>query len=141
MSNVRVHLRVDLGPGRAIGPGKVSLLEALDRSGSLAQAARDLGMSYRRAWLLLKALNEFTGKPVASSIKGGAGGGGATLTAEGRMLIAAYYAVQSAALSASAVQFGAFAPVRASAIDTPAHPRPKTVDASTPSGARKPALR
>ena len=74
MLDLHIRLRIDLGPGRSIGPGKIDLLEPLDRTGSLAQAARELDMSYRRAWLLLKSVNELTGSPVVTSIKGGAGG-------------------------------------------------------------------
>lgn len=105
LSDVRVRIRIDLGPGQAIGPGKIELLEALDQAGSLSKAARAIGMSYRRAWLLLKALNDLTGEPMATSIKGGAGGGGATLTAAGRDMISAFRAVEAAAQSAGESRF------------------------------------
>jgi molybdate transport system regulatory protein len=49
----KLTLRVDLGAGRALGPGKVRLLEAIDRTGSISEAGRELGMSYKRAWELV----------------------------------------------------------------------------------------
>ena len=85
-----VRFRVDFGDGNAVGPGKISLLEQIDEGGSLSQAARDLDMSYRRAWQLLKSMNASFREPVALSCKGGRGGGGATLTAFGRELIRSY---------------------------------------------------
>src|SRR5215813_6411057 len=97
---VQVRLRIDLGPQSALGPGKIALLEAIGRSGSLAQAAGELGMSYRRAWALLRDLNREFGEPVAVSSVGGAGGGGAQLQPLANQLIAAYRAVEEAALGA-----------------------------------------
>ncbi|MGH8326731.1 MAG: winged helix-turn-helix domain-containing protein, partial [Steroidobacteraceae bacterium] len=81
-----VRLRIDLGPQSSIGPGKIALLEHIEASGSLSQAARDLRMSYRRAWLLLDDLNHALPEPVTTASIGGAGGGGATLTPFGRKL-------------------------------------------------------
>ncbi len=89
-----VHFRVDFGDGHAVGPGKISLLEHIDEGGSLSQAARDLDMSYRRAWQLLKSMNASFRERVAVSCKGGRGGGGATLTAFGKELIRSYRAFE-----------------------------------------------
>jgi molybdate transport system regulatory protein len=58
MSDTRLTLRVDFGANRSIGPGKVRLLETIGQSGSIAQAGRELGMSYRRAWLLIDDMNQ-----------------------------------------------------------------------------------
>jgi molybdate transport system regulatory protein len=85
-----VRLRVDFGPGRAVGPGKIALLEQIARGGSLSQAARALGMSYRRAWLLLASLNACFSEPVALSTHGGRHGGGSVLTGFGRQLVRTY---------------------------------------------------
>ena len=71
MKAVSVRFRVDLSAACAIGPGKVALLEAIATSGSLSQAARDLDMSYRRAWLLLAGLNASFRDPVVTLTKGG----------------------------------------------------------------------
>jgi len=95
-ASLGVRLRIDLGPGSSIGPGKIALLEHIEASGSLSQAARELGMSYRRAWLLLDDLNHVLEEPVSTASVGGAGGGGARLTDFGRKLIAAYREVEHA---------------------------------------------
>ena len=87
---LNVRLRVDFGPESSIGPGKIALLEHIDSSGSLSQAARELGMSYRRAWLLLDNLNRTFTEPVATASAGGSGGGGALLTPFGKKLVLAY---------------------------------------------------
>jgi molybdenum-dependent DNA-binding transcriptional regulator ModE len=57
METPKLTLRVELGSGRALGPGKIRLLEAIDKTGSISQAGRSLGMSYRRAWLLVDDMN------------------------------------------------------------------------------------
>ena len=86
-----VRFRVDFARGAAIGPGKIALLEEIDRVGSLSQAARALNMSYRRAWQLLESLNGSFAEAVAITAKGGRGGGGAVLTPFGRQLVRAYH--------------------------------------------------
>ena len=85
-----VRFRVDFGREGAIGPGKIALLEQIGRGGSLSQAARELGMSYRRAWQLLDSLNHCFRERVAVTAQGGRRGGGATLTPFGRQLIRTY---------------------------------------------------
>ncbi len=90
MAAPAVRFRIDFGPGESIGPGKIALLEQIARGGSLSQAARELGMSYRRAWQLLDSLNHCFRQRVAVTAKGGRRGGGATLTTFGRELIRAY---------------------------------------------------
>jgi len=90
MPALSVRLRVDFTAECSIGPGKIALLEAIRASGSLSQAARDLDMSYRRAWLLLESLNTSFTQPVADLTRGGTGGGGASVTPFGEALIAAF---------------------------------------------------
>ena len=85
-----VRLRVDFATLCCVGPGKIALLEQIGRDGSLSQAARELGMSYRRAWQLLDSLNHSFREPVAVTAKGGRRGGGARLTVFGRRLIRTY---------------------------------------------------
>jgi molybdate transport repressor ModE-like protein len=75
----KLTLRVDLGTGRALGPGKIRLLEAIDKTGSISQACRSLGMSYRRAWLLVNDINNCFREPVIEAQQGGAHGGGTIL--------------------------------------------------------------
>jgi molybdate transport system regulatory protein len=99
-----IRLRIDFGPTASIGPGKVALLEHIDRVGSLSQAARELGLSYRRAWQLLDDLNHSFTEPVASA---SVGGGGVQLSAFGKALIAAYRDVEHAALDETRLRFTA----------------------------------
>ena len=101
MGDTRLTLRVDFGANRSIGPGKVRLLEAIGRSGSISKAGRELGMSYRRAWLLVNDLNQCFQQAVVSTRPGGSQGGGAELTRFGQKLIAGYRAIESEAFSAA----------------------------------------
>ena len=82
--------RVMYGNEIAIGPGKAELLEAIAATGSIAESARRLGMSYRRAWLLVDTMNRCFREPVVASATGGAGGGGARMTPFGDRVLAAY---------------------------------------------------
>jgi molybdate transport repressor ModE-like protein len=79
METLKLTLRVELGGGRALGPGKIRLLEAIDKTGSISQAGRSLGMSYRRAWLLVDDMSNSFRDPVIDARQGGAYGGGTTL--------------------------------------------------------------
>jgi molybdate transport system regulatory protein len=90
----QLRLRIDFAPGCSVGPGKVGLLEAIERCGSLSEAARQLGMSYRRAWLLLDELNRSFHERLATTAVGGSHGGGAQLTPFGRDLIEAFRGVE-----------------------------------------------
>ena len=88
---ISIRLRVDFGSRGALGPGKIALLEAIGRSGSPSQAAVQLGMSYRRAWGLLRDLNREFQEPVATASVGGVHGGGAELTPFADSVIAALH--------------------------------------------------
>lgn len=90
-----VRFRVDLNGNCSVGIGKVELLEAIARTGSLSQAAREIGMSYRRAWLLLADMNIHFGLPVARTSTGGRGGGGAALTGFGASIVSGYRMLES----------------------------------------------
>jgi molybdate transport system regulatory protein len=104
-TSLDIRLRIDFGTRSSIGPGKIVLLEQIARSGSLSQAARELGMSYRRAWQLLDDLNHSFNESVATASVGGAGGGGVQLTSFGAALIAAYQDAERAALAATRTRF------------------------------------
>lgn len=96
-----LSIRVDLAGGGRVGPGKISLLDAIDTSGSISAAGRAMGMSYRRAWKLVEDLNRVVGIPLVEAAAGGAGGGGARLTEAGRALVREYRAMQQAATEAA----------------------------------------
>jgi molybdate transport system regulatory protein len=101
MDTPRLTLRVDFGSGRALGPGKVRLLEAIEKTGSISQAGKALGMSYRRAWLLVDDMNSCFRDAVISAQPGGAHGGGATLTAFGQHVVERYRAIETDAMDAT----------------------------------------
>jgi molybdate transport system regulatory protein len=94
VTNPTVRLRIDFATLCCVGPGKIALLEAIHRTGSLSQAARDLGMSYRRGWQLLWSLNTSFRVPTVLTATGGRGGGGARVTLFGRELIRCYRAFE-----------------------------------------------
>jgi molybdate transport system regulatory protein len=101
MGDIRLTVRVDFGSERALGPGKIRLLEAVGRTGSISQAGRSLDMSYRRAWLLIDDMNQCFREPVVTTQSGGAQGGGAALTPFGQDLIETYRAIETQAISAT----------------------------------------
>src|ERR1700736_3795632 len=86
----RVRVSIVFGSGARIGPGKAKLLESIRDPGSISAAARDMGMSYKRAWLLLDSMNQAFTEPVVTAAPGGAGGGGATLTRVGAEVLERY---------------------------------------------------
>jgi len=93
-------MRVLVGERRAMGPGKADLLEAIDRSGSLVDAARELGMSYMRAWRLVREMNDSFQHPLVELRRGAHGG--AHVTAAGREVLALYREMERAARRAAA---------------------------------------
>jgi len=82
-----LSLRIDLASGERFGPGKRQLLTLIDDLGSISAAGRAMGMSYRRAWLLIEEVNASFGTPLVEKAPGGSGGGGATLTEAGRTVL------------------------------------------------------
>ncbi len=104
MGDIRLTVRVDFGSERALGPGKIRLLEAIGETGSISQAGRSLDMSYRRAWLLVDDMNRCFRQPVVTTQPGGAQGGGASLTAFGREVIEKYRSIEKQAMAATKPQ-------------------------------------
>lgn len=92
---ILVRPRLYIGESIAIGPGKIDLLRQVALTRSISAAARALGMTYKRAWLLLDTLNQGFGRPVVKTATGGKGGGGATLTALGSHLVERYAAIEA----------------------------------------------
>ena len=105
----RLTLRLDFGPGRAVGHGKIRLLEAVRDHGSISAAGRSMGMSYRRAWLLVDALNRLFEMPVVETKHGGSAGGGAELTPFGHRVVEQYRAIEVKAHKAVAGELSALA--------------------------------
>ena len=97
---IQFRLRVLLGGDIAIGPGKVDLLEAIGATGSITAAAKRLGMSYRRAWLLVDTMNRCFVTPVVVTEAGGASGGGTRLTATGVEVVRRYRSMEAEAARA-----------------------------------------
>jgi molybdate transport repressor ModE-like protein len=87
-------IRLDFAGERRIGPGKILLLERIMETGSISAAGRRLKMSYRRAWLLVDAMNRMFAEPVVVAAMGGVHGGGAEVTEFGRRLVETYRAVE-----------------------------------------------
>ncbi|MBS0659690.1 MAG: LysR family transcriptional regulator [Verrucomicrobia bacterium] len=98
----RIRIRLLQGTATAFGPGKADLLEALAECGSLRAAAKHMGLSYLKAWRLLQVMNDCFREPLVALSRGGAGGGGASLTETGREVLALYRAMEPAALAAIA---------------------------------------
>ena len=97
----RLTLRLDFPGGTQLGPGKVRLLELVAEHGSISAAGRAMGMSYRRAWLLIDALNHHFREPLVTTQLGGSGGGGAVLTPFGQTVIERYRAIEAASREAA----------------------------------------
>ncbi len=102
MSGPRLRLRIHFGEGEMIGPGKAELLERIARTGSIAAAGREMGMSYKRAWMLIETLNAMFAAPLVESNRGGPGGGGAALTETGAQVLALYRQFEARAAEAGA---------------------------------------
>jgi molybdate transport system regulatory protein len=101
-------LRILSAKSPAMGPGKARLIALIAESGSISAAARKMGMSYRRAWQLVEALNKSFNEPVVLTAVGGKRGGGAVVTGFGKRLVADYHAMEekaSAAIAADVEEF------------------------------------
>ena len=100
-----LFLRVDLGGNRLLGPGKVRLLEVIGERGSISAADRTMGISYRRAWLLVDEINHSFHQPAVKTRSGG----GAELAKVGREIIDRYRAIERDATRATAEHLAALA--------------------------------
>ncbi len=98
--NFHVRLRVASGGTGIMGPGKAALLEHIRDNGSISAAARQMGMSYRRAWVLSEDLNRLFEGPLVETARGGSHGGGAQLTELGEEVLACYRRMEQQALEA-----------------------------------------
>jgi molybdate transport system regulatory protein len=100
LKQIRLRLRVLSGGNIALGPGKVELLEQIQLTGSITEAARHLDMSYMRAWTLIRMMNRCFKDPLVVSLRGGSAGGGAQLTETGRKALAIYQRMDADSLKA-----------------------------------------
>jgi molybdate transport system regulatory protein len=89
-----IRIRIPFGDDYAIGPGKADLLEAIQRTGSISAAGRELKMSYRRAWLLVDTMNRCFREPLVETATGGASGGGARVTQLGTDVLRRYREIE-----------------------------------------------
>lgn len=92
--NARIQVRLYHGDDIALGPGKAELLAAIAAAGSISAAARHMGLSYRRAWLLVDTMNRCFAEPLVASTTGGSRGGGARLTPLGEQVLDDYRALE-----------------------------------------------
>jgi len=95
MARLKLKLQLYCGDEIAMGPGKADLLEAIQRTGSISAAGRDLGMSYRRAWMLVDTMNRCFEAPLVETHPGGGKNAGARVTVEGERALAAYRALST----------------------------------------------
>ncbi|AXY21646.1 winged helix-turn-helix domain-containing protein [Komagataeibacter saccharivorans] len=100
MTKMRLTIRLDANGNPLLGHGKIRLLEQIGETGSISAAARAMGMSYRRAWLLVEAMNTAFTHPLVSARPGG--GGGAGLSPEGEAVLRLYREIEDAARAAAA---------------------------------------
>jgi molybdate transport system regulatory protein len=99
---LKVRVWVERDGQKVLGPGRVELLGLIDRCHSISAAAKQMNMSYRRAWSLVRAVNAAAGEPLVEAVTGGPGGGGAALTARGRQALAEYQALVARLLEVAA---------------------------------------
>jgi len=99
---LKLKAQLFCGDEIAMGPGKADLLDAIATHGSISAAGRALGMSYRRAWLLVDTMNRCWAEPLVETAAGGARGGGARVTEAGQAVLAGYRQLESAMAEAGA---------------------------------------
>lgn len=117
---LKLKLQLACGDAYALGPGKADLLDAIRRDGSISAAGRTLGMSYRRAWLLVDEMNRCFAEPLVETLRGGGRERGARLTAAGAVMLAAYRELEAA--MADVADHPAYRRLAAALRDVPADP-------------------
>ncbi|MDR3421665.1 MAG: LysR family transcriptional regulator [Xanthobacteraceae bacterium] len=107
MPGTHLSIRIDLASGDRIGPCKIALLEAIRSTGSISATARSIGMSYRRAWLLVEEINQTLREPAVKAETGGARRGSAVVTPVGERMVDLYRAIETQARTAAGGEFRA----------------------------------
>ena len=90
MSSEYLKIRIAIGHTVVMGPGKADLLEAIDAYGSISAAAKQMKMSYRRAWELVDVMNNCFTEALVITSPGGHRGGGAQVTTFGFLILKSY---------------------------------------------------
>lgn len=102
---LKLHVRILSEEQIAFGPGKAELLEAIQRTGSISQAAKSMNMSYRRAWQLVDTMNQCFDSTLVDTQTGGTHGGGAVVTNFGLMILEKFRSIEKKAVQAIEVEF------------------------------------
>jgi molybdate transport system regulatory protein len=97
---IKMRIRIYVGD-RMLGPGKIELLGQIDATGSIAASAKQMGMSYTRAWQLVRVLNSDSERPMVEMSRGGTGGGTAKVTPFGKKVLALYRRMEGKSASAA----------------------------------------
>ncbi len=113
-----ISIRIRLREGGSLGPGKIRLMELIKETGSIAAAGRAMGMSYRRAWMLVQEVNGLFSEPVIMKHLGGAHGGGASLTSFGKEIVERFRRIESALSGAAAADIEALQDAAKGVIDS-----------------------
>jgi molybdate transport system regulatory protein len=132
-----IRFRIDFAEHNNLGPGKIALLEAVQATGSISDAARAMKMSYRRAWLLVSSVNAAFDEPATVAVTGGKGGGGARVTAFGCRLIAVYRALETEIAQLAARRLAEILPHSANAGAAVIWPAKKALARKTPAAPRR----
>jgi molybdate transport system regulatory protein len=114
-SRLKPQIRILFRKAIAMGPGKADLLRAISETGSISAAARRMGMSYRRAWLLVDTMNQSFQTPLVETATGGSHGGGARVTEFGMEVLERYQRMEAKATASVARELEDFAGLMAGA--------------------------
>jgi molybdate transport system regulatory protein len=93
--NIEVRVWIEGSEGPFLGIGKIWLLENIQKTGSITNAAKEMKMAYRQAWQLVQEMNQRAESPLVEKLLGGKGGGGAKLTSAGENAIAVFYEIEN----------------------------------------------
>ncbi|ENU29691.1 hypothetical protein F991_02178 [Acinetobacter sp. CIP-A165] len=104
-ARLKLHVRILSENEIAFGPGKAELLEAIQRTGSISQAAKCMNMSYRRAWQLVETMNQCFRSNLVETQTGGIHGGGAVVTELGQLVLNKFRIMEQQAIQAVESEF------------------------------------
>jgi len=121
---LKVKLQIFCGNEIAMGPGKADLLDAIEAAGSISAAARNMGMSYRRAWMLVDTLNRCWAEPVVETVAGGSHEKGARVSEFGKRLLGSYRALHDTIDASASIGFESELAIHLREIPRPSHHKP-----------------